>query len=69
MNTCQFPNGAAALESHTKPFRDGETGTIIRQAIPLRQNVLAVNLRSSNIELDSDNDLEPLQSSCFRSGD
>ena len=25
-----------------------------------RQSVLAVNLRSSNIELDADNDLEPL---------
>ena len=60
MNTCQFPNRAAVLESHTKPLRDGETGTIIRQAIPLRQSVLAVDLRSSSIELDADNDLEPL---------
>ena len=60
MNTCQFPNRAAVLESHTKPFRDGETGTMIRQAIPLRQSVLAVNLRSSTIELDADSDLEPL---------
>lgn len=50
MNTCQFPNRAAVLESHTKPFRNGETGTMIRQAIPLRQSVLAVNL-ASTIEL------------------
>lgn len=33
---------------------------MIRQAIPLRQSVLAVNLRSSTIELDADSDLEPL---------
>lgn len=68
MNTYQFPNPAAVLESHTEPLGDGEPGRIIRLAIPWRPSVVAVDLRSSNIELDCNSDPEPLQSPCFGFG-